>query len=345
MTPLVSILIPAYNAEKWIAETLQSAINQDYPRKEIILVNDGSTDRTLEIAKGFASSGVKIVDQINAGGPTARNTALAHAQGDYIQWLDHDDLLASDKISVQLREWERDRSDRILYSCPFATFYYRPEKAKLFHSPLCRDLKPLEYFFTKFTGNTYFQSSPWLVSRRLTELAGPWWDLRSPDDDGEYFCRVVAASEGIRFVPEARTYWRVGNQGSFSGAWKKSPAVQNATFQSMRRCIEHFRKLEDSEQSRAACVKFLQDRLVYFYPENGEIISRMQELARELGGVLSPPPVSWKYKWIDTFLGARTAKRAQLFFPMLRSLAGSQWDKFMYDLNRPNQPAVSGRQP
>jgi hypothetical protein len=334
MNPLVSILIPAYNAEKWIGETLRSAINQDYPRKEIILVNDGSTDKTLEVARTFASASVKIVHQSNAGGPAARNKALTCAQGDYIQWLDHDDLLAPNKISVQLRERERIQSDRVLFSCPFATFYYRTEKAKLFHSPLCRDLKPLEYFFIKFSGNTYFQSSPWLVSRRLTELAGPWWDLRSSDDDGEYFCRVVAAAEGIHFVPEARCYWRVGNQGSFSGAWKKSAVVQDATFQSTRRCIEHFRKLEDSEQSRAACVKFLQDRFVYFYPENRGVVNQMHALARELGGVLSPPPLSWKYKWIDHFFGPHTAKRAQLFFPTLRSLAKRNWDKFMYDLTR-----------
>ncbi len=332
MNPLVSILIPAYNAEAWIGETLRSAISQDHPHKEIILVNDGSTDKTLEVARTFASASVKIVQQPNAGGPAARNTALAHAQGDFIQWLDHDDLLAPNKISAQLRERERIPSERVLFSCPFATFYHRIGKAKLFPSPLCRDLQPLEYFFIKFSGNTYFQSSCWLVSRRLTELAGPWWDLRSPDDDGEYFCRVVAASEGIRFVPEARTYWRIGNHRSFSGAWKKSAAAQDATFQSMRRCIGHFRKLEDSEPSRAACVKFLQDRLVYFYPENQEIVSQIHALARELGGVVSPPAWSWKYGWVDLCFGARAARRAQLFLPTLRSLAESNWDKFMHDL-------------
>ena len=330
MNPLVSILIPAYNAEKWIGETLRSAIGQDYPHKEVILVDDGSTDKTLAVARTFASALVKIIHQSNAGGPAARNASLAHAQGDYIQWLDHDDLLAPNKISVQMQEQERAPSDRVLFSCPFATFYYRTEKARLFQSPLCRNLTPLEYFFIKFPGNTYFQSSSWLVSRRLTELAGPWWDLRSPDDDGEYFCRVVAASEGIRFVPEARCYWRVGNHGSFSGAWKKSAVVQDATFQSMRRCIEHFRKLEDSEQSRAACVKFLQDRLVYFYPVNKELVNRMHELVRELGGVLSPPPLAWKYKLIGNLLGPNAARRAQFSFPMLRSLAGRKWDKFMY---------------
>jgi glycosyltransferase involved in cell wall biosynthesis len=337
MDPLVSILIPAYNAEKWIGETLRSAVNQDYPRKEIILINDGSTDRTSDIAKAFASPAVKVINQANAGGPAARNTALAHAQGDYMQWLDHDDLLAPDKISAQLRQREKMQDDRVLFSGPFATFYFRPEKAKIFQSPLCRDLKPLEYFFIKFSGNTYFQSSCWLVSRKLTEMAGPWWDLRSPDDDGEYFCRVVAAAKEIHFVPEARCYWRVGNSGSFSETRKKSTTVQEAALKSMQRCIEHFLKLEDSRESRAACVKFLQFRMNLVYPENEAAMNQMQAMARGLGGVLSPPPLSWKYQWIQTLFGPHAARRARKFGPRLRTATERNWDKFMYGFSRAAQ--------
>jgi glycosyltransferase involved in cell wall biosynthesis len=222
MAPLVSILIPAYNAEKWIRLTLKSALIQDYPNKEVILVNDGSTDHTLRIAKAFESRSVKVINQPNAGGPAARNKALEDAQGDYIQWLDHDDLPAPNKISTQLRSLERVQNDKVLFSCPFATFYYRIEKARLFESQLYQDLEPLDYFFIKFSMNTYFQSACSLVSRKLTEIAGPWWEIRSPDDDGEYFCRVVGVSKRVQFVPEARCYWRIGNAGSFCSAWRKS---------------------------------------------------------------------------------------------------------------------------
>jgi glycosyltransferase involved in cell wall biosynthesis len=89
--PLVSIIIPAYNAERWIRQTLESAVRQDYANCEVILVNDGSTDGTLAIARQFESRRVRILNQPNAGGPAARNTALKEAQGDFIQWLDHDD--------------------------------------------------------------------------------------------------------------------------------------------------------------------------------------------------------------------------------------------------------------
>jgi glycosyltransferase involved in cell wall biosynthesis len=331
--PLVSMLIPAYNAERWLRATLESALAQTHLNKEIILVNDGSTDQTLQIARSFESRLVKVLDQPNAGGPAARNKALAHAQGDYIQWLDHDDLLAPNKISAQLRSLEQAQNDKVLLSCSFATFYYRTEKAKLFQSPLCRDLKPLDYFFIKFSQNTYFQSSSWLVSRKLTDLAGPWWELKSPDDDGEYFCRVVARSEGIHFVPEAKCYWRVGNSGSFSWAWQKSSTALESTFESMRRCIEHFRSLENSDRSRTACVKFLQDRLIYFYPNSPDIVDRMNDLAGELGGALSPPPLSWKYRLIKTVLGWHAAKQCKTLFPKFKVSIKANWDKFMYHLS------------
>ena len=102
MAPLISILIPAYNAEKWIAETLESALAQTWPNKEVIVVDDGSTDRTLLIARQFESPWVKVLSQPNQGASSARNVAFGLSQGDYIQWLDADDVLAPDKLAQQM---------------------------------------------------------------------------------------------------------------------------------------------------------------------------------------------------------------------------------------------------
>ncbi len=101
-TPLVSVLIPAYNAAPWVAKAIGSALAQDWPRIEIIVVDDGSRDSTLRAARQFESKRVKVVAQENQGAAVARNRALSLAQGDYIQWLDADDLLAPDKITQQL---------------------------------------------------------------------------------------------------------------------------------------------------------------------------------------------------------------------------------------------------
>ena len=136
MAELVSILIPAYNAETWLNVTLRSALAQTWPRTEVIVVDDGSRDRTLEVAKAFERGSVKVVSQPNMGAPAARNAAFQLAQGDYIQWLDADDLLDPDKISAQMRIAHKISNPRMLLSASFGTFYYRPEKASS-HERLC----------------------------------------------------------------------------------------------------------------------------------------------------------------------------------------------------------------
>jgi|GEM_PF-5538178 len=101
MKPLVSILIPAYNSEEWIGDAIRSALAQTWRRKEIMVVDDGSTDQTAEVARRFAAKGVAVVSKENHGPAPARNHALQLSQGDYIQWLDADDLLAPDKTEWQ----------------------------------------------------------------------------------------------------------------------------------------------------------------------------------------------------------------------------------------------------
>src|SRR5271169_3846889 len=158
MKPLVSILIPAYNAEPWISDTIQSAIAQTWPRKEIIVVDDGSKDRTAAVAQRFASSEVTVVSVENQGAAAARNHALQLSQGNYIQWLDADDLLAPDKIERQLAALQDFDSRRVLLSSPWAYFNYRTNCARFVPSSLWQDLSPLEWFLRKMGENLHMQT-------------------------------------------------------------------------------------------------------------------------------------------------------------------------------------------
>src|SRR5436190_23533225 len=116
MDPLVSILIPAYNAGQWISQTIQSALAQTWKRKEIVIVDDGSRDNTLAIARQFESPEVLVVSQSNQGAAAARNKAFSVCQGDYIQWLDADDLLTPEKIEKQVALISAGVSPRTLIS-------------------------------------------------------------------------------------------------------------------------------------------------------------------------------------------------------------------------------------
>lgn len=331
MTPVVSILIPAYNAEKWIADTIKSALSQTWPKKEIVIVDDGSTDNTLQIARQFESNLVKVVTQENRGASSARNRALSLAQGDYIQYLDADDLLAPDKISQQLKYADNGKNSRILFSSAWCGFYYRHQKARFIPNPLWRDLTQVEWITTKFNENTFMIIQSWLISRELVELAGPWNESLTLDDDGEYICRVVATSEKIKFVPEAKSYYRQWNIGSLSRS--ASDKACESLFLSLKLSIEYLLSLEDSERTILASLKYLQTWYHYFYPEKHELLRKIDALAHELGGKLSPPELSWKYLWIKKIVGWEAAKNVRNKVRKTKLLAYMNWDRLLYKLS------------
>src|SRR5271155_621050 len=249
MKPLVSILIPAYNAEQWITESLHSAIAQTWPRKEIIVIDDGSTDRTAEVARRFASKEVKVVSIPNGGLSAAVNHAIRLSQGDYIQELDSDDILSPDKIERQLAALREGDSKRLLLSSPWAYFHYRTSRASFIPNSLWHDLSPVEWLLRKMGENLHMQNATWLVSRELIEAAGPWDERLQYDQDGEYFARVLLASAGTRFVPEGRIYYRISgsNRISYIG---DSDEKKNSLFISMMLHIQYLRSLEESERVR-----------------------------------------------------------------------------------------------
>jgi glycosyltransferase involved in cell wall biosynthesis len=331
MMPFVSILIPAYNAEKCIAYTLQSALAQTWAHREIIVVDDGSTDRTLEVARSFEPQGVKVVPQKNQGAAAARNLAYAHSRGDYIQWLDADDLLGAEKVATQIEALGTSPSKRLLLSSEWGLFYHRPEKASFLPSRLWCDLSPIDWLVRKMEGNSYMQTACWLVSRELCEAAGPWDARLSADDDGEYFCRVVLASQEVRFVPQSRVYYRLSGPASMSYIGSSSSKLESQWL-SIQLNVGYIRSLEDSPRVHAACRKFIQNWMPYFYPERMDVYRDAGKLCEELGGELEVPHLSWKYSIIRTLFGARLTRTAQRSLPVLRWSWVRAWDRFLFRL-------------
>jgi glycosyltransferase involved in cell wall biosynthesis/peptidoglycan/xylan/chitin deacetylase (PgdA/CDA1 family) len=323
---LVSILIPAFNAEEWIADTLRSAIAQTWKRKEIIVVDDGSTDQTLAIARQFESDSVHVVSQTNKGAAAARNTALSLSRGDYIQWLDADDILGLDKIARQMAELEHMGSGKTLLSSEFGKFLYHWPRAQFIRTRLWEDLSPAEWLMRKMGENLYMQTATWLVSRELSEASGPWDTRMLSDDDGEYFCRVLLNSDGTRFVPRARVYYRGFRSNSLAYVGK-SDRKREALWLSMQLHIGYLRSLEDSPRTREACLAYLQRNLINFYPERADIVRQTEQMAVDLGGQLLPPHLSWKYSWIKRAFGWEVAKNTALRMREIRWSLESSLDK------------------
>jgi len=341
MKPLVSILIPAFNSEKWIADTLHSAVAQTWDRKEIIVVDDGSTDRTLEVARRFEPNGVGVVTQGNQGAAAARNKAFSLSQGDYIQWLDADDLLSPGKIARQMEALEQCQSKRTLLSSAWGQFLYRYYRTEFVPTALWCDLTPAEWLLRKMGQNLHMQTATWLVSRELTEAAGPWDTQLLGDDDGEYFCRVLLQSNGVRFVPEAKVYYRASGASSLSYIGR-SDRKREAHLRSMELHISYLQTLEDGPRVRAACVQYLQNWSVFFYPERLDLVEQMQKMAEELGGKLEVPRLSWKYSWIEPIFGRALARRSRIFLPRLKWSLLRSWDKALFRIaNRHSTASTS----
>lgn len=323
--PLVSILIPAFNAERWIGEAIGSALAQSWERTEVVVVDDGSRDGTLAAARRFAGDRVRVETQPNRGASAARNRALELAAGDYIQWLDADDVLDPEKIARQM-DVLAGAGDRVLASGAWGRFFNCPGRTRFAPGPLWRDLDPVEWMVGKLQSNAYMASSAWLVSRRLTEAAGPWDVEQLRDNDGEYFCRVVLASERVRFVPEAKVYCRVAGLGSLSSVG--SDAKLDSTLRAIRLYAERLRAIEDSPRTRSASVQCIQDYIVHF-AERPDLVAAAQRLARELGGEVELPLPSWKHRWARRLFGARGARQMRAVSAGVRFWTAKSWDRLL----------------
>lgn len=132
--PLVTIIIPAYNYQKFLPETITSVLAQKYQNFELIVVDDGSTDKTKDVVTEFVAndSRIKYFYQPNTGLSAARNLGIKNAKGEYIQFLDADDLLSDLKLSLQVEQMEKDA--RIDISYTMAYYFVDGNVAKLYNS-------------------------------------------------------------------------------------------------------------------------------------------------------------------------------------------------------------------
>lgn len=329
MKELVSILIPAYNAEKWIKYSIQSAIAQDWPKKEIIIIDDGSTDNTLFIARSFQSNYVKVITQNNRGASSARNKALSFAQGDYIQWLDADDILAPDKISNQMLIADPGNMSLHLLSSAYGIFHYRIGNAKFSPTELWRDLSPVDWVMEHFSDSkAYMALHSWLMSRKLIENAGAWDERLSLNDDGEFVCRVVLSSEWIQFVDTAKCYYRSTSFTQLSRDTSER-GIQSLLL-SLKLCIQHLLSFEDSERTRKASVDLLQIYSRFFYTEQIEFLEEINSIALEMGwGVLSPSRIHWKKTLFEELCRRKLIKMAMNKLRKVRFDGVVMWDEIL----------------
>jgi glycosyltransferase involved in cell wall biosynthesis len=326
---LVSILIPAYNKEAWIGDTIKSALAQTWQNKELIIVDDGSKDRTLDVIRRFESVSVKVVAQENQGACAARNRAYSLAQGAYIQWLDADDLLHPHKIEAQMNGIPDGTREQCIRTAAFGSFYFRPSKAQFCPTGLWRDLTPSEWMITKFTERAWLNPTSWLVSRTVTDLAGGWDSRLSPSgaDDGEYICRMLTRVDRVEFVSDSKCYYRIGNLSSLN---HNSERALSSLLLALTSCVRHLLSIDDSPRAKKACLQFLQDWFDLFYSGPAVLVQELEAFASGLGGHLEEPQFSWKYAPVHRVLGWQAANSMRRYVRSRRMLTERALDEFLY---------------
>jgi glycosyltransferase involved in cell wall biosynthesis len=309
--PLVSILIPCYNSEKWIVETLQSALDQTWQNKEIIIVDDGSSDNSLLIAKQFESKNVNVISQGNKGASTARNRALMEAQGDFIQYLDADDLLANDKIEIQIKQLEQQSPDYIA-SGSWARFFDVPTEAKFTPELVWDDMSPIDWLVCSWQGGGMMPVHGWLVPHSIIEAAGYWNENLSLNDDGEYFCRVILASKGIKFCECAKSFYRSGIPGSISRT--VSYIAAKSALQALELWADHLLNRENSLRTRSALATQFQLFAYQYDPFYRDLSQVAIQRVQEFGGTNISFSGGLSAKLLSNIIGWRGTRKLQLLF-------------------------------
>lgn len=294
----VSIIIPCYNAEKYVKDCISSVLNQVYTNLEIIIVNDGSTDKSLYEINQVQDKRIKVISQSNSGASTARNNGLKHATGDYIQFLDADDILDPYKIYCQMQLLAQyDYSDDILV---FGRWSRLKEKdiiqpslnnQKIWHTYQ----NPIEVLQDMALIGCCLPPIVYLTSRKLLDKAGCWNEELTMNDDGEFFARVISHSQKLIYCEEAVSIYR-----STPNSLSKRMSDKAATSQIKSLILTaEILKSKPTQQTEKAVKKMITLCLYSFYPyyhsqrKKGEAYLRTIDVSYKL----NYPSLTWK-EWV-----------------------------------------------
>jgi len=248
-SPTVSIILPVYNKEAWIELTLRTIVNQSFKNWECVIVDDGSTDDSREIIKNFIEwepGNWKFISQENAGQSAARNKAISQSQGDYICFLDADDIWARNKIECQLEVFAK-FPDTALVLCPFISFKRRSSRFSLNFFRHYDSQKLLRGWLNMrgYGGGT---ESVGMVSRRALEATGGF-DRSASTSSGLLLTLQLSKIGPIRFANKTLMGYR-----QYDGQWHQDQIELN---RNMRRitdiyCADKINEHERNSMSQDA---------------------------------------------------------------------------------------------
>ena len=201
MEPCVSAIIPVFNGERYLARAVESILAQSYRPLEILVVDDGSTDRSAEVARRFGPA-IRYIYQANAGAGAARNRGIALSTGAFVAFLDQDDLWAPDKLACQLDVLRAEASVGLVFGL-----------VKQFYSPEWEGRRPASHVPAPPVPG--YLPSALLIRRHCLDRVGPFQTHWRVAEWAEWYVRAVDAGEVSSMLPRLVAWRRLHgrNQG------------------------------------------------------------------------------------------------------------------------------------
>lgn len=305
----VSVVIPCYNAARYVAETLESLRQQTWPNVEVIVVDDGSTDDSARIIEAFAGLDLTLIRQSNRGQTAALNVGLARATGDFVQYLDADDLIDADKIAVQMARLAD--APGCVASARWGRFYDRPEDTRFEVDTVSRDLDSLDWLVeSRAEGHGMMFPALWLVPMPIVQAAGPWREELTLNNDAEYFTRVLLAAERVLFCEDARCRYRSGISGSLSG--RKTTAHWTSQAKVLELCQQRVLARDNGERARRGFSLSWQHLAHGCYPYDRSLAEDALARAHALYPERIRPRGGPAFMTLCRLIGWRAARRLQV---------------------------------
>jgi glycosyltransferase involved in cell wall biosynthesis len=317
----VSVLIPLYNSEKFIEEAVKSALGQSWINKEIIIVDDGSTDNSLSVAKSLESETVKVFSQPKHGASSARNLAFKYSTGDYIQYLDADDLLSDDKIEVQMKIAETENFDPAVLIFGKTAFIENDISDSILSSQAVNKTynDPINLLIDLFSSVSFISLHAYLTHRDLIIRSGEWDEDLSVNDDGEFYSRVISHSKKVIYCDNGVSYYRRSLPNSLSN--QNSPDHTLSEYLSIKKITETILRYNNTHRSKAACSHIFNLFIVDWFPRNKFILPDIERTMKQYGLNYFSSSPSKIYHYIQRVAGWRRALLFSEYYSKLKKKA------------------------
>lgn len=324
--PLISIVIPVYNAEPYIEKCLQAAAEQSYPNLEIIAINDGSTDKSLELLKGINLANLRVFSHSNRGQSATINFGVSQAQGDFIKIVDADDWINRDHVQAQF-DSVRD-FPKAVSACGWGYFSEVPETTKSREELANRDYEnPLEWIVDSLTLDEGMMGGwKWLIPRDVWQDSGGYDARLSLNNDFHFSISTLLASSGVRFAPTAVYAYRKSSTVSLSRNYTRK-AMESAYLTTKLGC-DLLLSRENSPRIRSLCATRFKRWAYDFYPAHPDLCEQAERNCRDLGGSSLSFPGGLLGKTLANAIGWKIVRKLQ----RVASLLG--WSKLRAIRNR-----------